>query len=104
VIAVPYASATASAAQAFDRLLMTLSCVFAALFLVVNGALYGLVVRPLRQIARVADAVSLGDPPGETLPGDFPAKGARELISVVRSFARMRTSLEKAMRLLEAAK
>jgi protein-histidine pros-kinase len=100
VIGVPYASATASAAQAFHRLLMTLSCVFAALFLVVNGALYGLVVRPLRQIARVADAVSLGD----ASPGDFPAKGTRELTSVVRSFARMRTSLEKAMRLLEGAK
>jgi protein-histidine pros-kinase len=105
VIAVPYASATASAAQAFRGLVITLLALIATLLLVVNAILYGLVVRPLRQISRVADAVSLGDPsPGEALPGDFPAKGARELTSVVRSFTRMRTSLEKAMRLLDAAK
>jgi HAMP domain-containing protein len=55
-----------------------------------------LVVRPVRQIAQVADRVSIGDMSG----GDFPRKGATEIVSVSRSFERMRKSLEKALRLL----
>lgn len=100
VIAVPYADATASAAKAFHGFILTLLCVFAAVFLVVNGVLYGLVVRPLRRIARVADSTSLG----EASAGDFPEGGAREVDSIVRSFTRMRKSLEKAMHLLDAPK
>ena len=56
-----------------------------------------LVVRPVRQIARVADRLSLGDMSAE----DFPQGGAAEVASVSRSFNRMRKSLEKALRLLE---
>jgi protein-histidine pros-kinase len=73
-----------------------LVAVFAAAFLVVNVLLYRLVVRPVRQIALVADRVSLGDTSAE----DFPEGGATEILSVARSFGRMRKSLEKALRLL----
>jgi protein-histidine pros-kinase len=100
VIAVPYADATASAAKAFHGFMGTLLGVFAAVLLVVNGVLYGLVVRPLRRIARVADSASVGDPS----TGDFPEGGVREVNSIVRSFTRLRRSLEKAMHLLEAGK
>jgi HAMP domain-containing protein len=54
-------------------------------------------VRPVSQIARVADRLSLGDMSAE----DFPRRGAKEIASVTRSFNRMRKSLEKALRLLE---
>lgn len=97
VVSVPFASATANADRAFRAFMISLIAVFAAVFLVVNGVLYLLVVRPVRQIARVADRLSLGDTPIE----DFPKHGASEITSVSMSFNRMRKSLEKAMRLLE---
>jgi HAMP domain-containing protein len=97
VVSVPFASATANADRAFRAFMVSLIAVFAVVFLVVNGVLYLLVVRPVRQIARVADRLSLGDMSAE----DFPQHGAEEIASVTRSFNRMRKSLEKAMRLLE---
>jgi HAMP domain-containing protein len=54
-------------------------------------------VRPVRQIARVADQLSLGHVSPET----FPRRGAAEIASLTRSFDRMRKSLEKALRLIE---
>jgi HAMP domain-containing protein len=97
VISLPLASATANADRAFRAFMISLAAVFAAVFAVVDAVLYLLVVRPMRQIARVADRVSLGDMSAE----QFPPRGAREIASVTRSFDRMRKSLEKALRLLE---
>ena len=97
VVSVPFARATANADRAFRAVMISLITVFAAVFLVVNGVLYGLVVRPVRQIARVADRLSLGEISAE----EFPQHGAEEVASVGRSFNRMRKSLEKAMRMLE---
>jgi HAMP domain-containing protein len=97
VISLPLASATANADRAFRAFMISLAAVFAAVFAVVDAVLYLLVVRPMRQIARVADRVSLGDMSAE----QFPPRGAREIASVTRSFAHMRKSLEKALRLLE---
>jgi protein-histidine pros-kinase len=56
-----------------------------------------LVVRPVRRIAKVADSLSLGD----LSAPQFPQQGASEMTSLVRSFNRMRRSLQKALRLLE---
>jgi HAMP domain-containing protein len=97
VVSVPFASAIANADRAFRAFMTSLATVFAAVFLVVNAVLYYMVVRPVRQIARVADRLSLGDLSAE----DFPRGGAGEIASVARSFNRMRKSLEKALRLLE---
>ncbi|HME38469.1 MAG TPA: DUF3365 domain-containing protein [Steroidobacteraceae bacterium] len=98
VVSVPFATASANADRAFRAFMISLAAVFSAVFMVVNALLYLLVVRPVRQIARVADRLSLGDTTAE----DFPLRGAREIVSVTRSFNRMRTSLEKALRMLEA--
>jgi protein-histidine pros-kinase len=97
VVSVPFASAAANADRAFRAFMTSLVTVFAAVFLVVNALIYYMVVRPVRQIARVADRLSMGDMSAE----DFPHGGAGEIASVARSFNRMRKSLEKAVRLLE---
>lgn len=96
VVSVPFASATDNATKEFRAFMILLLAVFAAAFAVVNGLLYRLVVRPVRRIALVADRVSLGDASAE----DFPKGGAAEIVSVTRSFDRMRKSLEKALHLL----
>jgi HAMP domain-containing protein len=54
-------------------------------------------VRPIRRIARIADEVSLGNMSG----GEFPGRGSPELVGLAHSFNRMRTSLSKALKLLE---
>jgi HAMP domain-containing protein len=96
VVSVPFASAAVNADREFRAFMIMLVAVFAAAFLVVNVLLYQLVVRPVRRIALVADRVSLGDMSAE----DFPQRGATEIVSVTRSFDRMRKSLGKALRLL----
>jgi HAMP domain-containing protein len=97
VVSVPFANASANADRAFRAFMTSLIAVFAAVFVVVNGILYVLVVRPVRIIARVADQLSLGDMSAE----EFPRQGAKEIASVALSFHRMRKSLEKALRLIE---
>jgi HAMP domain-containing protein len=97
VVSVPFANATANANRAFRAFMTSLMAVFVAMFLVVNAVIYYWVVRPVCQIATVADQLSLGDMSAE----DFPRRGAHEVLSLTRSFERMRKSLEKALRLLE---
>jgi HAMP domain-containing protein len=97
IVSVSFARATANADRAFGAFMASLAAVFAAVFVVINTVLYYLVVRPVRQIARVANRLSLGDMSAE----DFPQRGAGEVASLTRSFNRMRKSLEKALRLLE---
>jgi protein-histidine pros-kinase len=97
IVSVPFARATTNAQRAFRGFMFSLIAVFAAVFAVVNGVLYVLVLRPVRRIAKIADSLSLGD---MSAP-QFPQQGASEMTSLVRSFNRMRKSLEKALRLLE---
>jgi HAMP domain-containing protein len=96
VVSVPFANATSNADRAFRTFMISLIAVFVAVFLVVNAVLYRLVVRPVRQIASVADQLSLGDMSAQ----DFPQRGANEILSLSRSFNRMRKSLDKALQLL----
>ncbi|HEX4153488.1 MAG TPA: DUF3365 domain-containing protein [Steroidobacteraceae bacterium] len=96
VVSVPFGSATANAERAFRAFLISLAATFVTIFAVLNALLYVLLVRPVRQIASTADRLSMGDPSA----AQFPTHGPREITSLVRSFNRMRTSLDKAMRLL----
>jgi HAMP domain-containing protein len=97
VISVPYANAAASAGRAFRVLMISLLATFAVAFAVVNTLLYSLLIRPVRRIVRIADRLSVGD----MSAADFPQHGPKEITSLSRSFNRMRTSLDKALRLLE---
>lgn len=97
IVSVPFDNAAANADRAFQAYMISLAAIFAAVFLVVNAVLYSMVVRPMRQIARVADRLSLGDMSAE----DFSQRGAKEISALIRSFNRMRKSLDKALHLLE---
>jgi methyl-accepting chemotaxis protein len=97
IVSVPFANAAAAAARAFHGFVIALAAVFATIFIVLNALLYVLLVRPVRLIVRTADRLSVGDLAAE----EFPPNGPSEIASLVRSFNRMRTSLDKAMRLLD---
>lgn len=98
VVSVPLASAEGRAGRAFSAFLGSLIAVFVVLLLVVNLVLYFLVVRPVRRMAQIAERLSVGD---GSAP-DFPVDGSEEIAALGKAFNRMRTSLDKAMKLLEA--
>ncbi|HZO22894.1 MAG TPA: DUF3365 domain-containing protein, partial [Steroidobacteraceae bacterium] len=98
IVSVPLASAVASADRMFWRIMSSILIVLIFALLLVNSMLYYLVVRPIRRIAHVADELSLGNP----APEAFPARGSAEVTALGRAFERMRTSLDKALKLLES--
>ncbi|HYX74414.1 MAG TPA: DUF3365 domain-containing protein [Steroidobacteraceae bacterium] len=98
VVSVPSARAVASADHAFRAFLVSLLALFLSLLLVVNLVLYLLVVRPVRRMAQLADRVSIGDAAAPR----FAAGGATEIATLGRAFERMRKSLDKALKLLDA--
>ncbi len=97
VVSVPLANAEANAARLERRVVSAVALILALALLIVNVVLYFAVVRPVRLLARAADQVSLGDMSG----GEFAARGSSETVELARAFNRMRTSLAKALRLLE---
>jgi len=97
VISVPLAAAEADAHRALQGIVIAIAVVFSLLLLLANLLVYGLTVRPLRRISRIADALSRGEP----APESFPARGSTEITALARAFERMRISLEKALKLLE---
>jgi protein-histidine pros-kinase len=96
VVTVPLANAVANAQRAFHDLMLLLLAVFAGLLLAINGILYTVVVRPLRQISSLAETLSLGS----EAAGEFPDRGAEEITALGRSFTRMQKSLAKSLQLL----
>jgi protein-histidine pros-kinase len=97
IVSVPVTSATAAADMAFRSITAWIVTVMAVCLLVVNVVVYFLVVRPIRRISGIAEQLSVGN----ASAGDFPTGGGSEVAALTRSFNRMRTSLEKAMKLLE---
>jgi HAMP domain-containing protein len=97
VVSVPFTDATANANRAFHAFLIELTATLAAIFVALNVLLHVLLVRPVRRIADTAERLSMGD----MSAAEFPRHGPTEISSLVRSFNRMRTSLDKAMRLLD---
>lgn len=97
VVSVPVARASANADKIFRGLMTWIVLILAVALIAVNAMLYLFVVRPVRQMARVADQLSVGNLSAEA----FPRQISTELAGLARSFERMRTSLEKALKLLE---
>jgi HAMP domain-containing protein len=96
VISVPLAAAEADAHRALRGIVVAIAVVFSLLLLLANVLVHGLTVRPLRRIARIADALSRGESPAENFPGG----GTTEITALARAFERMRISLEKTLKLL----
>jgi protein-histidine pros-kinase len=97
VISVPTKVARTRADQAFKIFMISLTAVFMFIFVALNLMLTFIVIRPVTQLAAMADKVSLGD-------FDTPAfKITRndEIGRLATSFGRMKTSLEKAMKMLD---
>jgi HAMP domain-containing protein len=97
MVAVPTGVALARADQAFKIFMLSLTGVFAFIFVALNLMLSFIVIRPVTHLAALADQVSLGN---LDVP-EFPT-GKDEIGGLAAAFGRMHKSLEKAMKMLEA--
>ncbi|MBV8885977.1 MAG: DUF3365 domain-containing protein [Chroococcidiopsidaceae cyanobacterium CP_BM_RX_35] len=96
IISVPASTVFQSARQSFLLIMGIVAGIFATAILMVNFWLKRYVVRPLNRMARVAEAVSIGD-----ADADFERTSNDEVGSLAEAFTRMKTSLAMAMKMLE---
>ena len=97
IVSIPMFLPMAKAEAAFYIFMGSLVGIFLALFVILNLMLHFVVIRPLANMARAADAISTGN---LTLL-DLPVPGKDEVSILARAFNRMRRSLEKAMKMME---
>jgi protein-histidine pros-kinase len=96
IVSVPMAVPVALANQGFHNLLISLGAIFLLTVILIDLAMYFIVIRPLRRVSQNADVISKGQidlPPLEV-------KGKDEIAEVTASFNRMHTSLIKAFEML----
>jgi HAMP domain-containing protein len=96
IVSVPLSVPYERADYAFRMFMGSQIAVLAVIFIVVNVALRMIVIRPVREMARIADQVSGGDLDVPEFDGD----GKDEIAQLGHSFNRMRRSVEKAMEIL----
>jgi HAMP domain-containing protein len=97
VVSVPMSVPLARADQAFKLFMASLVGIFVAIGIVLNLMLYLLVIRPVTKLSKLADRVSLG----ELDAPQFATHRHDEIGTLAHSFARMRHSLDQAMKLLD---
>lgn len=97
VVSVPMALPLARAEKTYRVFMISLSSVFVAIAVLLNLMLWFTVIRPVTQLSKLADRVSMGETP---VP-EFRAGGSDEIGVLAASFTRMRRSLEQAMKMLD---
>jgi protein-histidine pros-kinase len=96
IVSVPMSVPLQKARQVFHLLLGYLIAILVGTIVVLDAAIYFIVIRPLKLVSNAADRVSTGD----MNPLALPVKGNDEIAAVTRSFNRMQLSLAKAFKLL----
>lgn len=96
---IDYHDITANAKLALTTLMSSLGAVFFAVFFVLNLMLDRMIVRPISEMARLADAVSVGD---FSVP-EFVPTSRDEIGMFATAFNRMRRSTEEAIKLLKGS-
>ena len=97
VVSVPMKLPLQRADENFRLFVGSLVAVFVVVGLVLNLMIWLVVVRPVTQLAGLADRVSQG----ELDAPDFIVKGKDEIAALAESFARMKASVVQAMKMLE---
>lgn len=97
LVSVPMAVPAKHAQQAFITFMATLGGIFVFIIIILNILLRSLVIKPVVQMAELADRMSMGE---ENLP-EFNEEGKNEIAVLGASFNRMKRSLERAMSMLE---
>ncbi|HJW10719.1 MAG TPA: DUF3365 domain-containing protein [Albitalea sp.] len=98
IISVPTAVPLARAERAFTVFMGSIATVFVVIGVMLNLMLWWIVVRPIGRLSRFTDRVSLGE---LDIP-EFERTSRDEIGALARSIGRMRTSLVKAMKMLDS--
>jgi HAMP domain-containing protein len=98
IVSVPMAVPLARADRSFTVFVGSLVGVFVAVGLVLNLMIWWVVVRPVTRLSALADRVSQGD----LSAPEFGNPSRDEIGVLTASFARMRTSVVQAMKMLDA--
>jgi protein-histidine pros-kinase len=98
VVSVPMSVPLQRADRAFGIVMALLAGVFLLIGAALNLMLWQLVIRPVSQLSKLADRVSLG----ELDAPEFKARSRDEIGVLSESFTRMRKSLVHAMRMLDS--
>jgi len=102
LVSVPMSLPVRNANRAFHTFMLSLSGVFAVLFVILNVMLSVLIVEPVKRVSAAADRISLGRTnSSEEAPPDLPETGNDEMTMLARSFNRMRHGLENAIRAMD---
>lgn len=97
ILSVPLAVPLALAHRIYMTSLLVIIGIFAVVMIVLNLLLYTLVIRPVRRVSKMAEAVSLG----ETNVESYVKPGKDEISSLSVSFDRMRHSLDSALEMIK---
>lgn len=100
IVSVPMAVPMQHANDAFIVFMGLLAGVFALLFVLLNLLLHAVVIRPVLQMAAIANEISYG----KTDVPYYTRRGKDEIASLAASFNRMRRGLETAMKMLGDSK
>jgi len=98
IVTVPMELSIQQAHHAFVSFMSILAAIFVLIVIVLNLLLRSLVIKPIIEMANIANRMSQGE---ENLP-EFNEKGKNEIAILGASFNRMKRSLEKAMSMLGA--
>lgn len=96
IVSVPMSVPIALADTGFRNLLIILGAIFLLTIILIDVAMYSIVIRPLRKVSKNADIISKGELELPLLE----VKGKDEIAEVTASFNRMHTSLIKAFEML----
>jgi protein-histidine pros-kinase len=96
IVSVPMAVPIAQASRVRLIFLGVFLGVFALLFLLLNILLGAIVIGPIDRMAKIADAVSLGDMKAP----EYVRGGSDQIASLSKAINRMRRSLQEALRML----
>ncbi len=97
LVSVPMSVPLKRAEEAFKIFIFSLAGVFIGIGLLLNILLHYMVIKPVTQMAKNANTISLGDMSVE----EFNSAGKDEMASLAASFNRMYRSLKSAVKLLD---
>lgn len=96
IVSVPMSVPIELADKGFRNLLISLGAIFLLTIILIDVAMYLIVIRPLKKVSKNADIISKG----EIDLSPLEIKGKDEIADVTASFNRMHTSLIKAFEML----
>jgi len=97
IISVPMEVPLKRADVIYHTFMYSLLVVFALVFVSLNVMVYFFVTRRICELSRLADEVSMGNFDGD----DFNTRGCDEVSHLAQSFNRLRTSMARALKMLE---